>query len=137
MAGFFLAIAGAGPGGVSAIFIFLGLALGAILSLFHSIFRYYKDENSKRVHLIASAIMLLLVGFPIVGGLIAESNCTTSKTDSFVKAKTYIEGLGWPLRFLKQDAHELSGCELGFEYESLEHFRLVIVSPDGQVRLNE
>ena len=137
ISGFFLAVAGAGPGGASAIFIFLGLALGAVLSIVHNIWRYYQDESRKLVNLIPSGVILLIVCFPIVTNIIVEANCTTSETGSLAKAKVYVEKLGWPIGFLKPDAYELSGCELGFEYESLEHFRLIIVSPDGSVRLND
>jgi hypothetical protein len=109
----------------------------AVLSIVHNIWRYYQDESRKLVNLIPSGVILLIVCFPIVTNIIVEANCTTSETGSLAKAKVYVEKLGWPIGFLKPDAYELSGCELGFEYESLEHFRLIIVSPDGSVRLND
>lgn len=135
--GFILAVAGAGPGGASAIFIFLGVAVGAGISVIHNIWIFYKDEHRTKAHLMPSVLILAVVCFSVIDDFIVEANCNISEMDYFNKAQAYVQKLGWPLEFLKPEPYVLGGCELGFKYESLEHFNLIIVSADGDVRLND
>jgi hypothetical protein len=137
IAGFFLASAGAGPGGASAIFIALGVAFGACTSVIHNIWLYYKDEHRDKAHLIPSGLILVVFCFSVISDYIVEANCNISEVNYFDRAKVYVQKSGWPLEFLKSEPYVLGDCELGFEYESLEHFNLIIVSPDGDVRLND
>lgn len=137
IAGFFLASAGAGPGGASAIFILLGVMFGALTSVIHNIWLFYKDGYRKKTHLIPPFLIVAVFLSSVVSDYIVEANCNISEVDYFNRAKVYVQKAGWPLEFLKSEPHVLGGCELGFEYESLEHFNLIIVSPDGDVRLND
>jgi hypothetical protein len=137
IAGFFLALAGAGPGGASAIFILLGVEFGALTSVIHNIWLFYKDEYRKKAHLIPPFLIVAVILSSVVSDYIVEANCNISEVDYFNRAKVYVQKSGWPLEFLKSEPYVLGGCELGFEYESLDHFNLIIVSPDGDVRLND
>lgn len=137
LVGFCLAVAGAGPGGASAIFLFLGIVLGAILSIVHSLIRYYRDENREKLHLIPSGITFLFICFPFVSNLIIQTNCSISKTESFTIAQRYVKEQGLYPSFLKPEAYKLRGCELGFEYGKVESTTLEIVTSDGSVRFND
>ena len=52
-------------------------------------------------------------------------------------ALSFLDTIEYDPQFLSTKPYKLDWCELGFEYESPEHFRLIIISTDGTARLNE
>ena len=49
----------------------------------------------------------------------------------------FLDKIEYDPQFMQTKPRRLDWCELGFDYESLEHFRLSIVDRDGRVRLND
>ena len=113
------------------------LTAAIFASLAHCIYLNIKNKRVNFRQVLPSLLVSCLTVYIYVSDYIAESNCVIDSGKSLVLAKNYVKGLGWNERILDNKPMKLRGCELGFEYSSLERFRLVIVSRNGNVRLND
>lgn len=67
-----------------------------------------------------------------------DYTCEISEIDSLAIAIDYTKQIGYKEEFLSKKGYKLEGvCEYGFEYESKENYRLVIVGTNGHARLND
>jgi hypothetical protein len=112
------------------------LTTAIFFSLAHCVYLNIKNKHISFSLILPSLLVSSLTVYIYISDYIAESNCVIDSGKSLVLAKDYVKGLGWNERILTKDPMKLRNCELGFEYNSLEQFRLVIVSRNGNVRLN-
>lgn len=113
------------------------LTLGVYASLLHSIFLVFKGKQKNYGILAPSGIVVFLISWQMISSYLVEKNCIISEEKSLKIAITYLNEINYQEKYLKQKAYKLSWCKLGFEYKSPKNFRLIIVSEDGSVRLNE
>lgn len=113
------------------------LTTAIFASLAHCIYLSVKNKRLNFRQIIPSLLVSLLTVYIYIDDYIVESNCMIDSSKSFTLAKNYVKELGWNERILTKKPMKLRDCELGFEYNSLDRFRLVIVSQNGNVRLND
>lgn len=113
------------------------LTAAIFTSLAHCIYLSIKNKRLNFRQILPSLLVSFLTIYIYVDDYIVESNCAIDYRKSFILAKDYVKELGWNERILTKKPMKLKGCELGFEYNSRERFRLVIVSQNGSVRLND
>lgn len=113
------------------------LTTAIFASLAHCIYLSVKNKRLNFRQIIPSLLVSLLTVYIYIDDYIVESNCMIDSSKSFTLAKNYVKELGWNERILTKKPMKLRDCEFGFEYNSLDRFRLVIVSQNGNVRLND
>ncbi|MCJ8313384.1 MAG: hypothetical protein HRU38_14200 [Saccharospirillaceae bacterium] len=134
--GIVFAILGVGAGGASVIFIPVFFIIGIIFCTFHCIIYFVIGKNRNIFQFLPlSLIILYFVGFQI-NEYIKESNCNISEQESMIIALTFASNNGLDLKYLERHAQKLSGCRLGFTYDSPDRYKAVIVNSDGSAELN-
>lgn len=113
------------------------LTLGVYTSLLHCAFLKVKQQKSSYSLFILPSFVAFLVSWELIAFYHTEYTCSISESRSLELAVSFINEIGYDPQFMSKKPYKLDWCELGFEYESLDHFRLIIVSADGTVRLNE
>ena len=113
------------------------LTVGIYASLIHCVFlKINRKESSYRLFAFPSFVALL-VSWELIAFFHTEYTCSISETKSLESALSFLETIEYDQRFMSKKPYKLDWCELGFEYKSPDSFRLIIVSSDGTVRLNE
>jgi hypothetical protein len=136
--GLIFALLAAGPGGAGAFLIPLGLVLGFCFSVLHCLVLFFFEKFTDFKRLVPLAGLTILVSLNYLDLMYNDYTCEISETDSLVKAVNYTKKIGYKEEFLGKTGYKLeSTCEYGFEYESKEHFNLVIVDANGHARLND
>jgi len=113
------------------------LTASVFVSLFHCFYLSMRNKRLDIFRLLPSIIVFIVMLDVYVTDYFLEASCVINQNKSHIVAKKFIEKLSWEQKYLIREPMKFKGCKLGFEYNSTEHFRLVIVSQDGSVRLNE
>ena len=113
------------------------LTLGVYFSLLHCVFIKVKRKGSSYALFIIPSFVVFLLSWQLIAYYYTESTCTISESKSFHSALSFLDTIEYDPQYMHTKPYKLGRCELGFEYESPEHFRLIIVSADGTVRFNE
>jgi len=113
------------------------LILGVYASLVHCAFLKVKRKESSFGIFVLPSFVALLVSWELIAFYHTEYSCAISELKSLKSALSFLNTIEYDPQFMSKKPYKLDWCELGFEYESSEHFRLIIVSADGTVRLNE
>lgn len=113
------------------------LILGVYASLLHCAFIKVKRKGSSYGLFVLPSFVAFLVSWELIAFYHTEYTCTISESKSFQSASSFLDTIEYDPQYMSTKPYKLDWCELGFEYESPEHYRLIIVSADGTVRLNE
>lgn len=113
------------------------LTVALYLSLIHCFFIKVKNKSLSYSVLLPSGLLVILVSEYFYDFYQVEKNCKISEVDSLVAAVNYLKKIKYDPKYLTETPDKLDWCKLGFVYESPDHYRLVIVSEDGSVRLND
>ncbi|MAA70389.1 MAG: hypothetical protein CL679_01550 [Bermanella sp.] len=113
------------------------LTVGLYLSFIHCLIIKVKKPNTAFRILIPSGFFVIIISEHFYSFYTVEKNCLISESDSLKSAIEYVKEINYDPRYLSKKPYNLDWCKLGFEYNSLDHYRLVIVSDDGTARLND
>lgn len=113
------------------------LTVAVFASLAHCIYLSVRDRRFYFRLVLPSFLVAFITVCIYVDDYVVESNCVIDAEESLVLAKNFVKELGWGERILAKEPTKLRGCEFGFEYNSPERYRLVIVTQTGSVRLND
>ncbi len=113
------------------------LTLGVYASLVHCIFLKVKRKESSYNLFAFPSFVTLLVSWQLIAFYHSEYTCTISESKSLESALSFLKKIEYDPQFMSKKPYKLDWCELGFEYKSPKHYRLIIVSADGIVRLNK
>ena len=113
------------------------LTLGVYASLFHCAFIKLRHKTLSYSLFVLPSFLVFLVSWQLIAFYHTKFTCTISEPESLKAAMTFLETIEYDPQFMSKKSYKLDWCKLGFEYESPEHFRLIIVSADGTVKLNE
>lgn len=110
---------------------------GLYLSFIHCLILKVKKPNTAFRILIPSGFFVFIISEHFYGFYTVEKNCLISESDSLKSAIEYVKKINYDTRYLSKEPYKLDWRKLGFEYNSLDHYRLIIVSDDGTARLND
>ena len=113
------------------------LTLSVYASLLHCIFIKIRRKSLSYGLLVLPSLFVSLVSWQLISFYHSEFTCTISEPESLKAAITFLEKIKYDPQFMNQKPYKLDWCEIGFEYKSPDHFRLIIVSTDGTVKLND
>ena len=113
------------------------LTIGVYFALLHCVVLKVRKKYTSYSVFLFPFILSVLVGDYLIDFYYTEYTCNISESESLEKALLFLDEIEYDPRFMQTKPRRLDWCELGFDYESLEHFRLIIVDRNGRVRLND
>jgi len=113
------------------------LTIGVFVSLLHCVVLKVRKRHMSYGVFLFPAILGVLVSNYLWDFYYTQYTCDISESESLKKALLFLNEIEYDPRYMETTPRKLDWCELGFHYESLEHFRLIIVDRDGRVRLND
>ena len=113
------------------------LTISLYISLAHCAFEKIRNKDQTILVLFPSSLLVFFVSSYMIDFYLVEKNCSISKPISLESAIEYLNKIEYDPKFLKKEPYKLDWCKLGFEYESPKNYRLIIVSEDGSVKLND
>ena len=113
------------------------VTLGVYASFLHCVFIKIRQKSSSYGLFVLPSLVVFLVSWQLITFYHTKFTCTISEPKSLESALSFLDTIEYDPQFLSTKPYKLDWCELGFEYESPEHFRLIIISTDGTARLNE
>ena len=113
------------------------LTIGVYVALLHCVVLKVRKKYTSYSVFLFPAILNVPVSDYLFDFYHTEYTCDISESESLKKALLFLDKIEYDPQFMQTKPRRLDWCELGFDYESLEHFRLIIVDRDGRVRLND
>lgn len=113
------------------------LKIGIFVALLHCILLKIRKRDTSYSVFLFPVIISFLVSDYLFDFYYTQYTCDISESESLKKALLFLDKIEYDPRFMQTKPRRLDWCELGFDYESQDHFRLIIVDRDGRVRLND